>query len=57
VVEPSSEDIKRVSFLKMSDTPGEDKVSGIKAFFEIVKELPPEQCRHDSHGEEEPLAA
>jgi hypothetical protein len=44
-------------FLEMTDTAGEDKIASFEAMFEEVKELAPEQRRHDLYGDEEALAA
>ena len=41
--------------LEMADTVGEYKILRLEAFFEEVKELPFEQCRHDPDGKEETL--
>ena len=57
VVELSSEDFKSPWILEMMDTAGEDKLFILKTLPEMSQELAPEQCRHDSYGNEEPLAA
>jgi hypothetical protein len=41
----------------MADAAGENEIAPCEAFFEKVKELTSEQCRHDPYGNEEALAA
>jgi hypothetical protein len=41
----------------MTDTAREDKIPSFEAIFEVVKELPFEQCRHNLHVNKESLAA
>ena len=57
VIEMSPERFEGSRFLEMADTAGEYKIIGREAFFEQIKELPSEQCRHDPYGKEEPFAA
>jgi len=57
VVEKSPERFEGSGFLEMADTAGEYKIIRREAFFEQIKELASEQCRHDPHGKEEPFAA
>ena len=55
VIEPPSEYLKVMLLSKMTDTAGEDQI--IKAVFEMVQELAPEQRRHHPYWNEEVLAA
>ena len=57
VVEMSPERFEGSGFLEMADTAGEYKIIRREAFFEQIKELPSEQCRHDPYGNEEAFAA
>lgn len=57
MVELSSEHIKGFGVLEMTNTSGEDKLTRLKAAFEIIQELAPEQCGHDPHRDEELLPA
>ena len=57
MIEKSPERFEGSGFLEMADTAGEYKITRFEAMFEEVKELASEQCRHDSHGNEEPFAA
>jgi hypothetical protein len=57
MVELSSEHIKGFGILEMTNTSGEDKLTRLKAAFEIIQELAPEQCGHDPHRDEKSLSA
>jgi hypothetical protein len=57
VVEMSPERFEGSGFLEMADTAGEYKIIRREAFFEQIKELPSEQCRHDPYGDEEAFTA
>ena len=57
VIEMSPERFEGSRFLEMADTAGEYKIIRREGFFEPIKELPPEQRRHDPYGKEEAFAA
>lgn len=46
-----------VRFHEMTDIARENKLASFEAMFEVIKELPAEQCRHDRNGKEETLPA
>ena len=57
MVKMSPEGCEGSEFLKVADTSGEYEISRFEAVFEEVKELAPEQRRHDPYVNEEAFAA
>ena len=57
MVKRSLEGFEGSGFLEMADTSGEYEISRFEAVFEEVKELAPEQRRHDPYVNEEAFAA
>lgn len=57
MIELPSEDLKGSGILEMMDAAWEDKLTRLKAAFEIIQELAPEQCGHDPHRDEKSLPA
>lgn len=57
MIKMSLENFEGSEFLEMADTSGEYEISRFESVFEKVKELAPEQCRHDPYGNEEAFAA
>src|SRR5271157_3374030 len=57
VVELSPEGFEGSGLLEMADAAGENEIALCEAFFEKVKELTSEECRHDPYGNEETFAA
>ena len=57
MVELSPEGLEVAGMVEMTDPALEYKITRFEAMLEEVKELASEQCRHDPHGNEEPLAA
>jgi len=57
MVKMSPEGFEGSEFLEVADTSGEYEIPRFEAFFEKVKELAAEQCRHDPYVNEEAFAA
>jgi hypothetical protein len=57
VVEMSPEGFKGFWFFELTDTAGEYNIISLETFLKKIKELAPEQCRHDSNGNKESLPA
>jgi hypothetical protein len=57
MVKMSLEGFEGSEFFEVADTSGEHEIPRFEAFFEKVKELAAEQCRHDPYVNEEAFAA